>query len=76
LKVQFSKNPNGPAMNQGQAPGEEQLLPDVEDPTVLDGPPAEQYEVRARIVSIEPGPQDFAFSDAEWASLQLGAEDE
>ncbi|HYT93022.1 MAG TPA: hypothetical protein VEL76_30170 [Gemmataceae bacterium] len=77
LKAQLSQQLNGPATNGGPAKaGEEQLLPDVEYPTILDVPPLEEYEVRARIVSIEQGRQDLALSDAEWASLQLEAEDE
>jgi hypothetical protein len=77
LRAELARRQNGSEANGGQVlPSAEELIPDAEYPLVLSVPPKQEFELRARIVSIERGPQDLALSDAEWADLQQEAGNE
>lgn len=49
---------------------------DVECPVSLATPSRQEFRLRGKIVSIEPGRQEFGLSDAEWDSLHLEDGDE
>ncbi len=77
LEAKVAQKLNGVAAHQEPAASpEESLIPDVEYPLVLNVPPKEEFEVKARIVSVERGEQSLALSDAEWESLGLEIPDD
>jgi hypothetical protein len=76
LKVQVaSAPPPAPAAAQEEFLKEEDIIPGAEYDLVVDVPPIAEVRLRGRLVSIEEGPQELGFSEAEWASLDLEEED-
>jgi hypothetical protein len=61
---------------QSGVPGEDEIIPGTEYPVVLDVPPKKIIRLKGKLKWIRPGPRGLALSDAEWASLQLEADDE
>jgi hypothetical protein len=55
---------------------DEDIIPGVESPLVLDVPPKQVVHLRGKLKRIQPGLHQLALSDMEWASLHLEDEDE
>jgi hypothetical protein len=67
LKRRLSRISDPPAAAGDTA--EEEIIPGVEYPLVLDVPPHEVFSFRGRILSVEEGHHEFGLSPEEWASL-------
>jgi hypothetical protein len=72
LKCHLSPNPetSGERADLGDA-REDELIPGVEYPIVLDVPPRSVFHFRGKLIAVEEGRQEFGLSPEEWASLQL-----
>jgi hypothetical protein len=55
---------------------DDELLPGVEYPFIVTVPPKEEWHIVGKIVAIETPPAELGLSDAEWASLDLGEDED
>ena len=78
LQAQLTRSAQLAATNDSAkaAAHEDDLIPGTEYAVVLAEPPAKEITLPGRITSIERGPEELEFSDAEWASLGLKNDDE
>ncbi len=60
-----------PGDKEGATPAEQELIPGVEYPMVLDAPPRDVIRLRVKVRSVERRRPELGLSDAEWESLCL-----
>ena len=56
---------------EGATPAEQDLIPGVEYPMVLDAPPRDVIRLRVKVRGVERRRPELGLSDAEWESLCL-----
>jgi hypothetical protein len=78
LQAQLARQIDGAAAPDSGSviPDEEELIPGAEYDLVLNVPPKKVTRLKGKLRWIRPGPGGLALSDAEWASLNLEADDE